>query len=94
MPTTTSAQRTRPRTVEAIQSWIRAWIGERASLPRSVIDRTVTLEELGLGSAEQLQLVHDLGRHLDIDIPATTTWDTGTIANFAAFAFKTQGEGR
>lgn len=68
----------------AIRGRILDWVSERADIPQHSISLTMPVYEVGLSSADIVELTGELGEHYGLDIPPDTVFEFPSIALLAA----------
>ncbi|WP_231642074.1 type I polyketide synthase [Saccharomonospora sp. NB11] len=66
-----------------IRGRILDWVSERADIARGSVSLTMPLYEVGLSSADIVELTGELGEHYDLDLPPDTVFEFPSIALLA-----------
>jgi myxalamid-type polyketide synthase MxaE and MxaD len=73
------------RADEHVVDWLAAYVAETVGIDAADVARDALFVELGLSSMQAIELSDDLGRRVDLDLPATLAFDYPTIAAAAEF---------
>jgi acyl carrier protein len=69
----------------AIESWMLAWLAERANLERTALNSATPFAEVGIDSMTSIELNQELEEALQLKIPPVAAWDHPTPSSLARF---------
>ncbi len=68
-----------------VETWLLGWLSERADLPLSAMDPTVSFIELGVDSLTAVELNHEFEQALGLRLPPAVAWDYPTPESLSRY---------